>query len=147
MEPGALSRNLSGFGEVSGWTWIPSHLVVSWHFRLVERFGGAHGVRDMGLLESALARPQNLVAYGEVVTTERLAALYAVGVAKAHAFIDGNKRIAFAVMVAFLKAHGRRLDATESDATQIMLDVAASVISEAELETWITVHCRTEAEI
>lgn len=144
MEPGALSRDLSGFGEVSGWTWIPPHLTVSWHSRLVERFGGAPGVRDMGLLESALARPQNLVAYGEVVTTERLAALYAVGVAKAHAFVDGNKRIAFAVMVAFLKAHGRHLDATEGEATRIMLDVAASVIGEAELEQWIEAHCRNQ---
>lgn len=98
----------------------------------------------MGLLESALARPQNLVAYGEVVTTERLAALYAVGVAKAHAFVDGNKRIAFAVMVAFLKAHGRHLDATEGETTQIMLDVAASVIGEAELQSWIEAHCRKD---
>lgn len=125
---------------MSGWTWIPPHLAVSWHARLVEVFGGAPGVRDMGLLEGALARPQNLVTYGETVTTERLAALYGVGVAKAHAFLDGNKRIAFAVMVAFLKAHGRHLDATEAEATQVMLDVAASVISEAELEQWITAH-------
>ncbi len=129
---------------MSDWTWIPSHLAVSWHTRLVERFGGAPGVRDMGLLESALARPQNLVAYGEVVTTERLAALYAVGVTKAHAFVDGNKRIAFAVMVAFLKAHGRHLDATEGEATRIMLDVAASVIKEVELQQWIEAHCRKE---
>jgi death-on-curing protein len=127
---------------VSGWTWIPPHLAVSWHARLVELFGGAPGVRDMGLLEGALARPRNLVAYGEVVTTERLAALYGVGVAKAHAFLDGNKRIAFAVMVAFLKAHGRHLDATEAEATQVMLDVAASTIGEAELEQWIASHCR-----
>ncbi|MBX9635425.1 MAG: type II toxin-antitoxin system death-on-curing family toxin [Magnetospirillum sp.] len=127
---------------MSGWTWIPPHLAVSWHARLVEAFGGAPGVRDMGLLEGALARPQNLVAYEEVVTTERLAALYGVGVAKAHAFLDGNKRIAFAVMVAFLKAHGRHLDATEAEATQVMLDVAASTIGEAELEHWITAHCR-----
>lgn len=127
---------------MSGWTWIPPHLAVSWHARLVEVFGGAPGVRDMGLLEGALARPQNLVAYGEVVTTERLAALYGVGVAKAHAFLDGNKRIAFAVMVTFLKAHGRHLDATEAEATRVMLDVAASTIGEAELEQWIAAHCR-----
>lgn len=117
---------------------------MSWHARLVEMFGGAPGVRDLGLLESALARPQNLVAYGEVVTTERLAALYGVGVAKAHAFLDGNKRIAFAVMAAFLKAHGRHLDATEAEATQVMLDVAASAMDEAELEQWITAHCREQ---
>lgn len=85
------------------WTWIPPHLAVNWQARLVERFGGMPGVRDIGLLEGALARPHHLVADGELVTTERLAALYGVGVSKAHAFIDGNKRIAFAVMVAFLK--------------------------------------------
>jgi death-on-curing protein len=131
---------------VTGWTWIPPHLAISWHARLVEMFGGAPGVRDLGLLESALARPQNLVAYGEVVTTERLAALYGVGVAKAHAFLDGNKRIAFAVMAAFLKAHGRHLDATEADATHVMLDVAASAMDEAELEQWIMAHCRDQTE-
>ncbi|CAA7623687.1 Death-on-curing family protein [Magnetospirillum sp. LM-5] len=127
---------------MTGWAWIPPHLAVSWHARLVEMFGGAPGIRDLGLLEGALARPQNLVAYGEVVTTERLAALYGVGVAKAHAFLDGNKRIAFAVMAAFLKAHGRHLDATEAEATQIMFDVAAGTMDETELEQWITDHCR-----
>jgi death-on-curing protein len=124
-----------------GWRWIPPHLAVSWHARVVERFGGLPGLRDMALLEGALARPPNRVAYGEAVTTESLAALYGVGVAKAHAFVDGNKRIAFAVMVAFLKAHGRRLDATEAEATRIMLDVAAGTAGEAELEAWIVANC------
>ena len=124
------------------WRWLPSHLVIRWHNRLIELFGGASGLRDAGLLESALTRPQNLVLYGGDVTTDRLAAQYGVGVAKAHAFVDGNKRIAFAVMVAFLKAHGRHLDATEAEATRIMLDVAASIADEAELERWITAHCR-----
>lgn len=131
---------------MTGWTWIPPHLAISWHARLVEMFGGAPGLRDMGLLENALAPPQNLVAYGEVVTTERLAALYGVGVAKAHAFLDGNKRIAFAVMAAFLKAHGRHLDATEADATRVMLDVAASAMNETELEQWIMAHCRDQTQ-
>ena len=126
----------------SEWRWIPPHLAVNWHSRLIERFGGAPGLRDAGLLDSALARPPNLVADGEVVTTERLAALYGVGVAKAHAFLDGNKRIAFAVMAAFLKAHDRHLDATEEEATRVMLDVAASVIGEVELERWIVTCCR-----
>lgn len=130
---------------MSDWTWVPPHLAVSWHARLVEVFGGAPGVRDIGLLEGALARPQNLVAYEEKITTDRLAALYGVGVTKAHAFLDGNKRIAFAVMVAFLKAHGRHLDATEAEATQIMLDVAAGIIGEAELEQWIMANSTDRA--
>lgn len=124
------------------WTWIPLHLAVNWHARLVERFGGMPGVRDIGLLEGALARPHNLVAYGELVTTERLAALYGVSVSKARAFIDGNKRIAFAVMVAFLKVHGRQLDVAEAEATRVMLAVAAGTMDEAGLEAWIAANCR-----
>jgi death-on-curing protein len=124
------------------WRWISPHLAQSWHARLIERFGGASGIRDIGLLESALARPPNLVAYGEVVTTEKLAALYGVGVAKAHAFVDGNKRIAFAVMVSFLKAHGRNLDATEEEAANIMSQVAASEMTEQEIEHWLVARCR-----
>ncbi len=126
------------------WRWISPHLALNWHSRLIQRFGGASGVCDTGLLESALARPANLVAYGEVVTTEKLAALYGVGVAKAHAFIDGNKRIAFAVMVAFLKAHGRHLDATEDEAAKVMLQVAASEMTEQDLEHWLMSRCRDD---
>jgi len=125
------------------WRWVSVHLAVNWHARLVERFGGLAGVRDIGLLESALARPANLVAYGDEVSVERLGALYGVGVAKAHAFIDGNKRIAFAVMVAFLKAHGRILDATEAEATEVMLKVAASEMDEVQLERWLSARCRS----
>ena len=117
-------------------------MAIAWHAVLIDRFGGAPGLRDRGLLESALARPQNLVLYESDVTVDRLAALYAVALAKAHAFIDGNKRIAFAVMIAFLKAHGRHLDATEVEATKIMLDVAAGLMDEPALERWITANCR-----
>lgn len=124
------------------WRWISVHLAVNWHARLVERFGGLAGVRDIGLLESALARPANLVAYGDAISVEKLGALYGVGVAKAHAFIDGNKRIAFAVMVAFLRAHGRTLDVAEAEATDIMLKVAAGDMDEGQLERWLTARCR-----
>ena len=96
----------------------------------------------MGLLESALARPTNLLAYGESVSIEKLAALYGVGLAKSHAFIDGNKRIAFAVMVAFLKAHGRPLDATETDAADFMRNIADGTYSEYDLEQWLKGRCR-----
>jgi death-on-curing protein len=127
------------------WRWIPAHLAISWHARLIELFGGAPGIRDVGLLEGALARPANLVAYGENVSTEKLAALYGVGVARTHAFVDGNKRVAFAVMVAFLKAHGRHLDATEADATQMFVDIAAGMVDEGQLETWIIAHVQVAA--
>jgi death-on-curing protein len=126
----------------ASWRWISVHLAVNWHARLVDRFGGLGGIRDIGLLESALARPANQVAYGGEAGVGKLGALYGVGVAKAHAFIDGNKRIAFAVMVAFLRAHGRTLDATEAEATEVMLKVAASEMDEAQLERWLTQRCR-----
>jgi len=124
------------------WRWISVHLAVNWHARLVERFGGLAGMRDIALLESALARPANLVAYGDEVTVEKLGALYGIGIAKAYAFIDGNKRIAFAVMVAFLKAHGRMLDATEAEATEIMLKLAGSEMDDCDLDRWLMTRCR-----
>jgi death-on-curing protein len=126
------------------WAWVPAHLAIIWHERLIKQFGGAPGLRDFGLLEGALDRPKNLAAYNPEAIVEQLAALYGVGVAKAHAFVDGNKRIAFAVMVAFLKAHGQVLDATEADATATMLDVASGAIREDTLEIWLRARCRTD---
>ena len=122
--------------------WLPAHLVVAWQGRLIELYGGAPGLRDAGLLEGALARPRHCAAYEPDATVHRLAALYGVGLAKGHAFIDGNKRIAFAVMVAFLKVHGQRLDATEAEATATMLGVAAGDIDEVALAEWLLHHCR-----
>jgi len=129
---------------VTAWNWVPAHLAVAWHARLLERFGGAPGVRDIGLLEGALDRPKNRVAYEPAATVKQLAALYGVGVAKAHAFVDGNKRIAFAIMIAFLKAHGRSLDVSEAEATTTMIEVAASSIDEHKLEGWLLDHCRQD---
>ncbi len=123
---------------------MPAHLAVAWHARLLERFGGAPGVRDIGLLEGALDRPKNRVAYEPAATVEQLAALYGVGVAKADAFVDGNKRIAFAIMIAFLKAHGRSLDISEAEATATMIEVAASSIDARKLEGWLLDHCRQD---
>ena len=123
--------------------WMPAHLVVRWHARLIERFGGAPGLRDMALLEGALARPQNHALYDENASLVQLAAIYAVAVAKSHAFVDGNKRIGFAVMVAFLKANGMALDATEHDATSTMLGVADGSIDDKALEHWLLGHCHS----
>lgn len=125
-------------GETRTWRWVPAHLVVRWHAALIERFGGASGLRDVGLLESALTRPVNRAAYDPDVTIEALAASYGVGVAKAHAFVDGNKRIAFAVMVTFLHVNGRRLDVTEAEATKVMLDIAAGARNEGKLAEWLS---------
>jgi len=124
------------------WRWVPVHVVLGWHGRLIAEFGRAAGLRDLGLLESALDRPKNLAAYQPDASLVQLAALYGIGIAKAHAFTDGNKRIAFAVMVAFLRAHGASLDTSEAEATRVMLDVAASVMNEAELAAWLGEHTR-----
>jgi death-on-curing protein len=127
---------------LTDWVWVPAHLVVRWQARLVERFGGAPGLGDQGLLEAALMRPRNYLEYADVdgIPVEALAARYGVALAGSHAFIDGNKRIAFAVMVAFLKAHGRPPDATEQAATAMMIDVAAGNVDEAALTSWLTAH-------
>ena len=143
MGPRAIFAEFCRSGEVT-WKWVPPHLAIAWHGRLIERFGGPGGIRDLGLLEGALDRPRNLAAYDPDATTEQLGALYGVGVAKAHAFVDGNKRIAFAVMLAFLKAHGRRLDVSEAEATSIMLDVASGAVTEQALEQWLMRQCRQE---
>jgi len=125
------------------WNFVPVHLAVVWHERLIETFGGAAGLRDAGLLESALDRPRNLAAYDPDATLYRLAALYGVGLASAHAFIDGNKRIAFAVMVAFLKAHGQSLDTSEADAAAVMVAVASNNLDEDGLHAWLVERCRS----
>lgn len=143
MEPRTLWRDLRRPGEVS-WLWVPAHLAAAWHGQLIDRFGGAPGIRDLGLLEGALARPRTTAGYQPEASVERLAAIYGVGLAKGHAFVDGNKRVAFAVMVAFLKANGRSLDATEAAAAALMVGVAAGSVGEAELERWITESCRRE---
>ncbi len=124
--------------------WVPTHLAISWHNRLIDRFGGAPGIRDAGLLESALDQPKNLAAYHPSATLVQMAALYGVGLAKAHAFTDGNERIAFAVMVAFLKAQGEILDSSEAEAAKIMIDVASGAVNETALRDWLTFHCRSE---
>lgn len=98
--------------------------------------GGANGVRDMGLLESALARPQNLHAYGEG-DAAALAAAYAFGIIRNHPFVDGNKRIGFVTAAVFLEANGYRFMAPEADVVMRTLALAASEIDEAEFAAWL----------
>jgi death-on-curing protein len=123
------------------WRWVTPHLAVNWHARLIERFGGATAVRDMGLLENVLARPADLVAYGDDASVEKYAALYGFGIIHAHAFVDGNKRLAFAVMVSFLRAHGRALDVTEKDASAVMWRIANGDLTQEDLEQWLVANC------
>jgi death-on-curing protein len=98
--------------------------------------GGAGGLRDMGLLESALARPRNLHAYGEG-DVAALAAAYAFGIIRNHPFVDGNKRIGFVIAVVFLEANGFRFVGGEADVVVRTLALAASEIDEAEFAAWL----------
>jgi len=118
------------------WTWVPIAALYIVHDRQIARHGGAPGLRDAGLLENACARPVNLAAYGEPDVFD-LAAAYAFGIAKAHAFIDGNKRTAFVACGTFLALNGHRLRPDPAEGVRRMEDLAASVISEGEFAEWL----------
>lgn len=121
------------------WRWIDRRALLLLHAESLAEHGGADGLRDEGLLESALARPENLAAYGQPDFAD-LAASYGLGLAKNHAFIDGNKRAAFLAVGLFLYLNGFRLQATQAEATLTMLALAGSEITEAEFAAWIRDH-------
>jgi death-on-curing protein len=121
--------------------WVLRETVLALHERLLAEFGGASGVRDRGLLDSALARPEHLRAYGKPAVFQ-LAASYAFGIVKDHAFVDGNKRTGFAVAVLFLELNGHRFEAAEADATIQTLALAADAIDEAAYAAWLKANSR-----
>ena len=121
------------------WRWISRQTLELLHDESLAEHGGASGLRDEGLLESALARPLNLAAYG-TPDAFALAAAYGVGLAKNHAFVDGNKRAAFLAVGLFLHLNGLRLVATQIDATQTMLGVAAGSVDEDAFAQWLRGH-------
>lgn len=123
--------------------WLLNEAVVAAHGRLLSEFGGASGIRDEGLLESALARPENLRAYGTPTIFE-LAASYAFGVVKNHPFVDGNKRTGFTIAVMFLDLNGQILRASEADATIQTLALAAGELGEAGYAAWLEANCKHE---
>jgi death-on-curing protein len=119
-----------------GWRWVSRQALLLLHAESLAEHGGAAGLRDAGLLDSALARAQNLAAYGEPDHAQ-LAAAYGFGLAKNHAFVDGNKRAAFLATGLFLAINGYRLKTTQADATLTMLALAAGEISEAAFANWL----------
>ena len=121
---------------MSDWKWLNRKVLLLLHDESLAEHGGASGLRDEGLLDSALARPLNLALY-EQPDVASLAASYGVGLAKNHAFVDGNKRAAFLAIGLFLMVNGFRLMATQAEATLTILDVAAGEIDEATLAQWI----------
>ena len=116
--------------------WISYEQAIAIHSRQLRRFGGAAGLRDEGMLRSALERPVNKWTYEQAQLPE-LAAAYAFGLAKNHAFVDGNKRIAFMAMMVFLRKNGVPFAPDPAQATTIILGLAAGEISEESLTRWI----------
>jgi len=121
------------------WRWVDQQALMLLHAESLAEHGGGEGLRDAGLLASALARPLNLVAYGDPDFAE-LAASYGFGLAKNHPFVDGNKRAAFLAVGLFLYLNGYRLQATQAEATLAMLALAGSEITESEFAQWVRDH-------
>jgi death on curing protein len=117
--------------------WLTYEQVMAIHSRQLRRFGGAPGLRDEGMLRSALERPHNKWHY-EQAELVGLAAAYGFGLAKNHAFVDGNKRIAFMAMASFLRKNDVRFAPDQARATAMMLSLAAGEVSEQSLARWIT---------
>jgi death on curing protein len=122
--------------EASVPQWLMYEQVIAIHSRQLRRFGGAAGLRDEGLLRSALERPLNKWHY-EQAQLPQLAAAYGFGLAKNHAFVDGNKRIAFMSMLVSLRKNNVRFAPDPAEATAMMMSLAAGEVSEESLARWI----------
>jgi death-on-curing protein len=117
--------------------WIDERDALAIHDRLLALHGGAIGVRDRGLLESALARPRQHHSYAKTSDVVEMAALYTAGIVRNHPFIDGNKRTGFVIGVLFLELHGFDFTASEADATQAVMALASGTLDEAAFTAWL----------
>jgi death-on-curing protein len=126
------------------WIWVVDSVVLAIHESQLSEHGGAAGIRDEGLLASALARPRNLEAYGEDVDAAALAGSYAFGIARNPPFFDGNKRTAFVVMELFLNLNGWYLEASDAVCISMMQTLAAGSLSEEMLAKWLRGHLAKE---
>lgn len=123
------------------WHWLSADVLLAVHEEQLAEHGGAAGVRDLGLFESALARPQNLAAHGDP-DVAALAASYGVGLARNHPFVDGNKRTAFVAVELFLALNGHALVADDATCVLTLLAVAAGTLDEAAFAAWLRTHSR-----
>ena len=121
------------------WTWVTLEVAIAAHSEQLAEHGGGGGVRDLGLLESGMARPQNLAQYGDPDIAE-LAASYAFGIARNHPFVDGNKRTAAVVSETFLALNGNSLRASDAELVVAFVALAAGELSEEELTNWFREH-------
>ncbi len=122
--------------------WLSRRIVLAIHDEQLAEHGGAIGVRDEGLLESALARPLNRAAYGEPDTAE-LAALYAIAIARNHPFVDGNKRTAYVALESFLELNGCEFPVSDADAVIATLAMASGQMPDEEFTVWVRNNART----
>lgn len=127
---------------MSGPVWVPLPAIIVIHDRQIARHGGAPGIRDRGLLEMGCSRAINLHAY-EGAPLARIAAAYAYGIAKAHAFVDGNKRTAFVTSVAFLRLNGRGFRPEPIEGVRMMEALAASEVDESAFAAWLEQGARS----
>jgi death on curing protein len=121
--------------------WVLRETVLTLHEQSLAEFGGRAGIRDEGLLNSALAKPETLFAYGKP-TLFKLAASYGFGLVKNHPFVDGNKRVGFIVAIVFLELNGYRFQATEAEAAVRTLALAAGEMSEVDFAAWLKANSR-----
>ncbi len=128
---------------MTDWIWITTELAEAIHERQLAEYGGPSGLRDHGLLESAIARPQQMAAYGgPEVDAPALAAAYAFGMARNHPFIDGNKRTAAVLCEVFLELNDFLLVAEDAQLYPIFLGLAEGSVGEEDLAAWLRSHCR-----
>ena len=125
--------------------WLDRRAIIAFHSESLAEHGGSSGIRDEGLLDSALARPKNQFAYAAESDIAKLAAAYGFGLAKNHAFVDGNKRIAFIAAATFLRLNGYRLTSSRMEEIQTVLAVAAGELTEEAFATWIRLHSQLTA--
>ena len=122
------------------WRWLSQRAVAPIHLKLIHRHGGGQGIRDRSLLESALARPQNLAAYGQPTVFD-LAASLAFGIARNHPFTDGNKRTAFLAGTLFLRINGYQMTADQAEAAVVFKRLAAGELLDEQLAEWYRQNC------
>jgi len=129
---------------MNAWVWIERLVILAIHDMQLAEHGGGSGIRDDNLLESALARPVNMAAYG-TPDASALAAAYGYGISRNHAFIDGNKRTGFVAAELFLRLNGYQLVAKDADCVITMLAVAAGDLTEDAFADWVRVHVKAPA--
>jgi death-on-curing protein len=122
--------------------WINKQALLFLHSESLAEHGGLEGFRDEGLFDSGLIRPKNLYLYEQENSIPILAASYAVGLAKNHPFIDGNKRVSFLSIGLFLGLNRLGLSATQAEATQLMIDLAAGFVSEESIANWLKINTK-----